>query len=186
MAGFKWTQGRRSDWSRDWQRCHFDLFVKWLKGVLSAILLGFLQDCIRFLSSGRDCVVESHTKLQMPRAALQACCRQLVGQIRRIYQLMQFFLPKIIMFLLHSTYPLNSIMALVALRVRVIFPVLYCLKPLLITAGFSEVFTQVPVVNVDSCLSYTCSPHAVRKAHKLKPRLQGPCRNLYFGIGIFF
>ena len=70
MAGFKWTQGRRSDWSRDWQRCHFDLFVKWLKGVLSAILLGFLQDCIRFLSSGRDCVVESHTKLQMPRAAL--------------------------------------------------------------------------------------------------------------------
>lgn len=99
---------------------------------------------------------------------------------------MKFFLPKIITFLLHSTYPLNSIIAPVALPVRVIFPVLYCLKLLLIAAGFSEGFTQVPVVNVDSCLSYTCSPHAVRKVHKLKPRLQGHCRNVYFGIGISF
>lgn len=97
---------------------------------------------------------------------------------------MQFFLPKIIIFLLHSTYHLNSIIALVALPVRVIFPVLYRLKLLLITAGFSKVFTQVPVVNVDSCLSYTCSPHAVRNSDKLKPRLQGHYRNLYFGIGI--
>ena len=59
-----------SQWSGDWQQCHFDLLVKWLKGTLSAMLLGFLRDCICFLSSGGDCVAESHTKLQMPQSAL--------------------------------------------------------------------------------------------------------------------